>query len=115
MPLSPEAHARLRSILEKEFGMSAMQELGAEEIEKIGICLLSILATGLKMRAHLRSVCEEPVITSYSIHYTKLYDFLLASARSVVLSGHGARDGYADQLEGPMMSLQQAMDLVWLV
>jgi AmpE protein len=39
--------------------------------------------------------------------------FLLASARSVVLSGHAARDGYADQLEGPMISLQQAMDLVW--
>jgi len=39
--------------------------------------------------------------------------FLLASARSVVLSGHAARDGYADQLEGPMASLQQAMDLVW--
>ena len=39
--------------------------------------------------------------------------FLLASARSVVFSGHAARDGYADQLEGPMVSLQQAMDLVW--
>ncbi len=39
--------------------------------------------------------------------------FLLASARSVVLTGHAARDGYADQLEGPMISLQQAMDLTW--
>jgi len=39
--------------------------------------------------------------------------FLLASARSVVLTGHAARDGYADQLEGPMLSLQQAMDLIW--
>jgi AmpE protein len=39
--------------------------------------------------------------------------FLLASARSVVLTGHAARDGYADQLHGPMISLQQAMDLVW--
>jgi AmpE protein len=39
--------------------------------------------------------------------------FLLASARSVVLTGHAARDGYADQLEGPMVALQQAMDLVW--
>jgi len=39
--------------------------------------------------------------------------FLLASARSVVLTGHAARDGYADQLQGPMLSLQQAMDLVW--
>lgn len=39
--------------------------------------------------------------------------FLLASARSIVLTGHAARDGYADQLEGPLASLQQAMDLVW--
>jgi AmpE protein len=39
--------------------------------------------------------------------------FLLASARSVVLTGHAARDGYADQLSGPMVCLQQAMDLVW--
>ena len=39
--------------------------------------------------------------------------FLLASAQSVVLTGHATRDGYADQLEGPMVSLQQAMDLVW--
>jgi AmpE protein len=39
--------------------------------------------------------------------------FLLASARRIVLSGHAARDGYADQLEGPLASLQQAMDLVW--
>ena len=39
--------------------------------------------------------------------------FLLAAARSVVLTGHAARDGYADQLEGPLVSLQQAMDLVW--
>lgn len=39
--------------------------------------------------------------------------FLLASARCIVLTGHAARDGYADQLEGPLASLQQAMDLVW--
>lgn len=39
--------------------------------------------------------------------------FLMASAESVVLAGHAARDGYADQLEGPMLSLQLAMDLVW--
>lgn len=39
--------------------------------------------------------------------------FLLAAARSVVLTGHAARDGYADQLEGPLVGLQQAMDLVW--
>ena len=39
--------------------------------------------------------------------------FLLASARCIVLTGHAARDGYADQLEGPLASLQQAMDLAW--
>jgi len=41
--------------------------------------------------------------------------FLLASARSIVLTGHAARDGYADQIEGPMLCLQQAMDLAWRV
>lgn len=41
--------------------------------------------------------------------------FLLASARSIVLTGHAARDGYADQLDGPMISLQQAMDLTWRI
>jgi AmpE protein len=39
--------------------------------------------------------------------------FLLVSARTIVLSGHAARDGYADQLTGPLAALQQAMDLVW--
>jgi len=39
--------------------------------------------------------------------------FLLAAARSVVMSGHAAQDGYADQLDGPMLGLQQAMDLTW--
>ena len=39
--------------------------------------------------------------------------FLLASARCIVLTGHAARDGYADQLDGPMASIKQAMDLVW--
>ena len=41
--------------------------------------------------------------------------FLLASARVIVQTGHAARDGYADQLEGPMIGLQQAMDLVWRI
>lgn len=41
--------------------------------------------------------------------------FLLASARSIVLTGHAARDGYADQLDGPMITLQQAMDLAWRI
>ena len=39
--------------------------------------------------------------------------FLLAAGRSVVLTGHAARDGYAEQLSGPMISLQHAMDLTW--
>lgn len=39
--------------------------------------------------------------------------FLLASARCIVLTGHAARDGYADQLGGPLASLKQSMDLVW--
>jgi AmpE protein len=41
--------------------------------------------------------------------------FLLASARGIVLTGHAARDGYADQIEGPMVGLQQAMDLTWRI
>jgi len=41
--------------------------------------------------------------------------FLLASARSIVLTGHAARDGYADLIEGPMIGLQQAMDLTWRI
>jgi AmpE protein len=41
--------------------------------------------------------------------------FLLASARGIVLTGHAARDGYADQIEGPMIGLQQAMDLTWRI
>jgi AmpE protein len=39
--------------------------------------------------------------------------FLLSSACSVVLTGHAAQDGYADQLDGQMIGLQQAMDLTW--
>ena len=31
----------------------------------------------------------------------------------LLLTGHAARDGYADQLDGPMISLQLAMDLTW--
>ena len=41
--------------------------------------------------------------------------FLLNSARRIVLTGHAARDGYADELEGPMQCLQQAMDLTWRI
>ncbi|NRB70472.1 MAG: cobalamin biosynthesis protein [Xanthomonadales bacterium] len=40
-------------------------------------------------------------------------DFLYAAARQIVLSGQAARDGYADQITGPMACLRQAMDLVW--
>lgn len=39
--------------------------------------------------------------------------FLMAAAESVVLAGHATRDGYADQLGGPFLSLQLAMDLTW--
>jgi AmpE protein len=42
-------------------------------------------------------------------------DFLLTSAREIVLSGSAARDGYADQLDGPLACLKQAMDLIWRV
>jgi len=41
--------------------------------------------------------------------------FLISSARTIVLTGHAARDGYADQLDGPMICLQQAMDLTWRI
>jgi AmpE protein len=41
--------------------------------------------------------------------------FLLISAREIVLSGSAARDGYADQLDGPLACLKQAMDLVWRI
>jgi len=41
--------------------------------------------------------------------------FLLASARQIVLSGHAAQDGYADQLDGPLATLKLSMDLVWRV
>jgi AmpE protein len=39
--------------------------------------------------------------------------FLYAAAQKVVLTGHAARDGYADLLDGPLACLKQAMDLVW--
>ena len=42
-------------------------------------------------------------------------EFLLTSAREIVMSGSAARDGYADQLDGPLACLKQAMDLVWRV
>jgi len=41
--------------------------------------------------------------------------FLLASACSIVLTGHASRDGYADQIEGPLVCLQTAMDLTWRI
>ena len=41
--------------------------------------------------------------------------FLLASAREIVLTGHAARDGYADQLDGELACLKLAMDLVWRI
>ena len=41
--------------------------------------------------------------------------FLLAAARRVVLTGHAAHDGFADQLKGPTACVQQGMDLIWRV
>lgn len=41
--------------------------------------------------------------------------FLIAAAQQIVLSGHAAQDGYADQLSGPLACLRQAMDLIWRV
>lgn len=41
--------------------------------------------------------------------------FLIAAAQQIVLSGRAARDGYADQLSGPLACLRQAMDLIWRV
>ena len=40
-------------------------------------------------------------------------EFLYCCAREVVLTGQAARDGYADQLDGPLACLRQAMDVVW--
>ena len=40
-------------------------------------------------------------------------DFMLTSARTIVMSGHAENDGYADQLEGPMVKIKLSMDLVW--
>jgi len=40
-------------------------------------------------------------------------EFLYTSAVRAVVTGHAARDGYADQLDGPLSCLKQAMDLVW--
>jgi AmpE protein len=41
--------------------------------------------------------------------------FLLTSACRIVLTGHAAQDGYADEIDGPMICLQQAMDLTWRI
>ena len=40
-------------------------------------------------------------------------DFMLTSARTIVMTGHPENDGYADQLQGHMASIKLAMDLVW--
>ena len=40
-------------------------------------------------------------------------EFMLTSARTIVKSGHAEKDGYADQLVGPMASIKLSMDLVW--
>ncbi len=41
--------------------------------------------------------------------------FLLTSARQIVMSGQAAKDGYADQFDGPLGCLKLAMDLVWRI
>ncbi len=40
-------------------------------------------------------------------------EFMLTSARTIVKTGHAENDGYADQLQGPMMTIKLSMDLVW--
>jgi len=40
-------------------------------------------------------------------------DFMLTSARTIVMTGHAENDGYADQLQGPMVTIKLSMDLVW--
>jgi AmpE protein len=40
-------------------------------------------------------------------------DFMLTSARTIVMTGHAEKDGYADQLQGPMITIKLSMDLVW--
>ena len=40
-------------------------------------------------------------------------DFMLTSARTIVMGGYAANDGYADQLQGHMVSIKLSMDLVW--
>ena len=41
--------------------------------------------------------------------------FLLTSAREIVMNGRAARDGFADQLGGPLACLKLAMDLIWRI
>jgi AmpE protein len=40
-------------------------------------------------------------------------DFMLTCARTIVKTGHAEKDGYADQLQGPMATIKLSMDLVW--
>jgi AmpE protein len=40
-------------------------------------------------------------------------DFMLTSARTIVMTGRAENDGYADQLQGRMASIKLSMDLVW--
>ena len=40
-------------------------------------------------------------------------EFMLTSARTIVNSGSVQKDGYADQLDGPMACIRMSMDLVW--
>ncbi len=40
-------------------------------------------------------------------------EFMLTSARCIVITGSAENDGYADQLKGPMATIKLSMDLVW--
>mgnify|MGYP001814363737 CR=1 FL=1 len=40
-------------------------------------------------------------------------EFMLTSARTIVMGGHAENDGYADQLQGQMAGIKLSMDLVW--
>ena len=40
-------------------------------------------------------------------------EFMLTSARTIVMDGHAENDGYADQLKGQMAGIKLSMDLVW--
>jgi AmpE protein len=40
-------------------------------------------------------------------------EFMLTAARTMVMGGYAAKDGYADVIEGQLASIKLSMDLVW--